>query len=64
MQAVSAPPAGPVTICFADVEDSTPIQTRYPELWVSLLASYRRIVRDPAQPARWTVGEELCVGVL
>ena len=23
---------------------------------------YRRIVRDPAQPARWTVGEELLVG--
>jgi aminodeoxyfutalosine synthase len=25
---------------------------------------YRRIVRDPAQPAKWTVGEELCVGAL
>jgi aminodeoxyfutalosine synthase len=23
---------------------------------------YRRIVRDPAQPARWSVGEELLVG--
>ena len=23
---------------------------------------YRRIVRDPAQPARWTVGDEICVG--
>jgi hypothetical protein len=24
---------------------------------------YRRIERDPADPARWTVGEQVAVGV-
>ena len=45
MEPLSVPPQGPVALCFADVEDSTPLQERGPELYVDLVATYRRLVR-------------------